>query len=77
MCANIHEFYGEDQQKGLYRKICEKTVPALAHEFCGDDHVFWGSQASNYIAVAPSMLLSLGHNPRLGEHDSRLGGHKQ
>ena len=28
--------------------------------------VFWGSQASNYTSVAPSLLLSLGHNPRSG-----------
>ena len=33
------------------------------------------SQASNYTLVAPSLLISLGHNPPLGGHNSRLGGH--
>ena len=38
------------------------------------------SQASNGTSVAPSLLLSLGHNPRLGaqflfgEHKQLLGG---
>ena len=27
--------------------------------------------------VAPSLLISLGHSPRLGGHNFRLGGHKQ
>ena len=28
--------------------------------------VFWGSQASNCTPMPPSLLLSLGYNPRLG-----------
>ena len=36
-----------------------------------------GSQVSNCAPEAPSLLLSLGHNPGFGEHNSRLGGHKQ
>ena len=34
-CKNVHEFKSEDQKKGFYRKICEKTV--FAREVWGDD----------------------------------------
>ena len=37
--------------------------------------VFWGgSHAPNCTPLAPSLLLSLWHNLRLGRHISRLGG---
>ena len=45
----------------------EPRVP-VAHEFWGDNQYLgsWESQTSNCISVAPSLLLSLEHNPRLG-----------
>ena len=33
--------------------------------------------ASIYTPVAPSLLISSGHSPRLWGHNFRLGGHKQ
>ena len=35
---------------------------------------FWEIQAPKCIPMAPGLLLFFGHNPRLGEHISRLGG---
>ena len=54
----FYEFRGETT-----KKICKETV--FAHEFCGDNQ-YLGAQVSNCNPVAPSLLLSLGHNIRLG-----------
>ena len=35
----------------------------------------WESQASICTPIAPSLLISLGHSPRLGGTSSHLGGH--
>ena len=36
---------------------------------------FWGIQAPKCTPMAPGLLPFFGHNSRLGEHISRLGGH--
>ena len=60
------------QKKRVFiTKFAKKTV--LDQEFW-DDNQYWESQASNCTPVAPSLLLSLGHNPHLG--GPRVGGHK-
>ena len=69
--ARISTNFGvKPQKKGLYYKICEKTV--LAHEFRGDNQ-YLGSlrrrtalqwhRASNFVW---STILAWGHNSRLG-----------
>ena len=51
-------------QKRVFCKICEKTI--LAHEFFTVNQYFLESQVSNCTPVTSSLLLSLGHNSRLG-----------
>ena len=71
-CANFHEFRSETTKKGLYHKICEKTV--LAHEF-------W--VITSILGVSGLELHSSGTKPvtffaeqsLLGGHNSHLGGH--
>ena len=63
--VNFHEFWGKATKTNrVYCKISERTV--LAHEFWGDIQYFGESQASNSTPAAPSLLISSGHNPRLG-----------
>ena len=61
------------KQTVFIAKSPQKTV--LAHELWGDDQYFESLQASKGTPAAQSLLISFGHNPRLGEgHNSLLGG---
>ena len=69
--AYFHGIWGEViKTNDLYCKIYQKTV-LLTNS--GVITSILGSQASNSTAVAPSLLISSGHNPRLGAQFS-LGG---
>ena len=63
-CANFHQLRSKTTKKGLYYKSAKKTV--LAHEFWGDNQYLGSLRARTCTSVALSLLLSLGHNFRLG-----------
>ena len=74
--AMFHEFLSEDQkQKVFVPKVLWKPVQVHKNnKNTGGKHQF---SASICTPVAPSLLISSGHSPRLGRHNFRLGGHKQ
>ena len=74
--AIFHEFFSEDQKKkGLRSKNFMKfgVSPQKLRKY-GWQTLIW---ASICTLVAPSLLISSGHNPRLGRLNFCLGGHKQ
>ena len=90
--AHFHEFWDEDQKKkGLRPKIyanfhescgaATKQLVFIAKStkkqfLLTSFRVMTSILASNCTPVAPSLLISLGHKPRLRMHNSRLEGHK-
>ena len=77
ICADFHEFRGETTKRIFITKSAKKKfLPTNSGVITSRE-----SQASNCTSVAPSLLLSLGHNPCLGGQflfggtSSDLGGH--
>ena len=61
--AIFHEFFGEDQKKGLRPKSFMKSAvsPQKLRKI-----PIWEFQASICTPIAPSLLISSGHSPRFG-----------
>ena len=68
--AMFHEFLSEDQKQKLFvpKVLCK---PVQVHKNTSGKHQF---SASICTPVAPGLLISSGHSPRLGRHNFRLGG---
>ena len=90
---NFKEFSGRNQKfKWFFRLKTsdlqkKKVFTEISRDFLAEIEV--SSGFSNFKSIkntnlgldlrskAPNLLISSGHSPRLGEHNFRLGGHKQ